>query len=612
MAEQTAPAYGPHNVPLGDKPYSSEFTSLGLETAENLFVEKSTTETALSAYYYVSIPGMKNYILESSPASAACRGLYTTGTGKVFGAWSNQLFEIFSNGDRSFVGQLLSFSGPISFADNSFEMILVDGMAGYTVNLTTGAFAQILDEYFPGIADNDNTKAPSKVCMIDSYFLVNKQNSNEYYWSTPNYVDTAFDMDNPTKTNKWNGLQFGIKLGDSDEIIGMTKNVSLLYLFGRQSIEIHYNTGDYTNQLFSRMSNALINFGCSAPNSIAQFANSVYWIGTDRSSGGTIGIFTSSNDFMPSRISTKGIESIMADMSTSEDALSYVYSQEGNTFITWYFPSGGKTLVYDVSTGAWHTRTHYDYVTGIKSAYYGLYTTAGFGKILIGDRLGDAVYVLDPNQYYNNNSDGVGVNYIRREKTTPINFNMARMVRYKSLQLLMQQGVGLNVGFTDNTSRTEFKNYYNSLGVACPNGTAYFYKAGTTILQDTYNQITGGVVKSNPVVLDGNGLATVFLQPLAYDVVIRNPDNSVFLELKNIGTIPVGYDPKAMISWSNDSGKSWSNEREIALGKLGEFNKRSRMTLLGAGRNRVWKIVITEPVQVVIAGLLVDWDGLAR
>lgn len=519
MAEPVlgAPTTGPYNIPLGDKPYSAP-SSIGLEVCENWFVERSTNETGLAPYYYKSIPGLDLYCAETTNNSAACRGLYTTGTGKVFGVWSNQIFEIAQDGTKSYVGDLLSFGGEVSFADNSFEMILVDGVAGYTVNLTTGVFAQIKDEYFPGIADNDVTKAPTRVAMIDTYFIVNKQNSNEYYWSTANYKPYAFDMDNPTKMNVWNGLQFGQKLGDSDEIIGMTQCSNLLWLFGRQSIEVHYNSGDYEGQLFSRVSNALINFGCHAPNSIVRFSTNVFWIGSDRA--GTTGIFTAGSDFLPTRISTRGVESVMESMPKYDDAISYVYAADGHIFIVFYFPSGDTTFVYDVVTQAWHKRTKYDYITGQTSAWTALYSTFGHGRSIVGDRLGDALYVLDSDKYANDNPSGTGINYINRVKTSPIILNMGKMTRYKTFQLIMQQGVGL--------------------------------------------------INNTP-------------------------------EL-------VGRDPKAMISWSNDSGKSWSNEREVGLGRIGEYSKRTRLTTLGTARNRVWKIRITDPVQCVMAGMLVDYD----
>lgn len=513
---------GPYSIALGDKPYAAPYTSVGLEQCENLYVEKAITETSTFPYYYVSIPGMKVWSKSTASATAACRGMYTSCTGLLYAVFGNKLFRFNNNGTRDEIGELDSYTGTVSFADNGIELILVDGMAGYIVVMSSNDFSKITDEYFPGVADNDPTKAPNKVVCIDTYFLVNKQGSNEYYWSTPGYTDVAFDSDHPTVFNKWNGLQFGKKIGDSDEIVTMCKSVSLLWLFGPQSIEVHYDTGDYQGQLFARVSNALINFGCSAKNSVVNFANNVFWIGSDKN--GTVGIFTASTDFMPQRISTRGVESYIQSMPDFTDAIAFTYAADGHAFICWYFPSGNQTWCFDVVTQSWHQRTHYAYETGESSAYYGLYTAFAYGKNLIGDRLTNAVYELDSDYFVNDNHDGENVNYIQRIKTTPVQLNYGKLTRYKTFQLLMQQGQGLTVD-------------------------------------------------------DAN---------------------------------LVGRDPKAMIAWSNDSGNTLSAERDVGIGKQGNYSKRTRLTMLGSGRNRCWRIRITDPIRVIIAGVLVDFETLGR
>lgn len=518
---QQAPT-GPYSVALGDKPYSAPYTSAGKEICENFYVEKAITETSTVPYYYVSIPGMRLFSQSTGPSTAACRGLFTTGTNKLYGVWSNKLFEIATDGTREEVGTLNSYTGTVSFADNGIEMCIVDGKAGYIVVMTSNSFAQITDEYFPGVADNDPTKAPTRVFCIDTYFLVNKQNSNEYYWSTPGYTDVAFDSDHPTVFNKWNGLQFGKKIGDSDSIVTMGKCVNLLWLFGKQSIEVHYDTGDYNNQLFARVNNALINFGCSAKDSVATYANSVFWMGADKS--GTVGIFTASTDFMPTRISTRGVESYIQSMETYTDAIAFSYSADGHAFICWYFPDGNQTWCYDITTQAWHKRTHYAYETGVVSAHYGLYSTYWSGMNVIGDRLTNALYMYDLDYFVNDDHNGADVNYIQRIKTTPVQMNYGKLTRYKTFQAIMQQGSGESSD-------------------------------------------------------DANG---------------------------------VGRDPHAMIAWSNDYGNSWSNERDVVIGRQGEYGKRTRITNIGMGRYRTWRIRVTDPIRVILAGVLVDFDVMSR
>lgn len=42
-------------LPLGAKPYSQPYNSVGKEICQNLYVETSTTETAKAQYYYIKI-----------------------------------------------------------------------------------------------------------------------------------------------------------------------------------------------------------------------------------------------------------------------------------------------------------------------------------------------------------------------------------------------------------------------------------------------------------------------------------------------------------------------------------------------------------------------------
>jgi hypothetical protein len=67
-----------------------------------------------------------------------------------------------------------------------------------------------------------------------------------------------------------------------------------------------------------------------------------------------------------------------------------------------------------------------------------------------------------------------------------------------------------------------------------------------------------------------------------------------------------GSDPKAMLQWSTDGGYSWSNELWASVGKIGERRTRVRWRRLGRSRDRVFKVVITDPVRVAIVGASVQ------
>lgn len=70
-----------------------------------------------------------------------------------------------------------------------------------------------------------------------------------------------------------------------------------------------------------------------------------------------------------------------------------------------------------------------------------------------------------------------------------------------------------------------------------------------------------------------------------------------------------GEDPKAMLSWSDDGGRSWSGEYMGSIGKLGEYRYRAIWRRLGQARNRVYRLRITDPVRVTIMGAFGDVQG---
>ena len=63
-----------------------------------------------------------------------------------------------------------------------------------------------------------------------------------------------------------------------------------------------------------------------------------------------------------------------------------------------------------------------------------------------------------------------------------------------------------------------------------------------------------------------------------------------------------GSDPQAMLSWSNDGGYSYGNELWASIGKIGERRSRVKWRRLGKARDRVYKVVVSDPVPVVFTG----------
>jgi len=73
--------------------------------------------------------------------------------------------------------------------------------------------------------------------------------------------------------------------------------------------------------------------------------------------------------------------------------------------------------------------------------------------------------------------------------------------------------------------------------------------------------------------------------------------NSFELDIETgIGDLTV-INPQAMLRWSDDGGKTWSNEHWVSLGQMGEYTKRARWRRLGKARSRIFEVTITDAVK---------------
>jgi len=62
----------------------------------------------------------------------------------------------------------------------------------------------------------------------------------------------------------------------------------------------------------------------------------------------------------------------------------------------------------------------------------------------------------------------------------------------------------------------------------------------------------------------------------------------------------VGADPQAMLRWSNDGGSTWSKEYWTSIGKIGKYKNRAIWRRLGMARDRVFEVVVSDPINAVI------------
>lgn len=297
-------------------------TANNLQRMQNFFPEKTT-----DGWKLISYPGY--HLLGAVANNAACRGAFYTSTGQLFSVNGNTVYEIGSGGSSSSRGTISSSTGIVHFADNGITLlIVVDTVNAYTVTLSSGSPTLIADANFP--------TSPKGAAFIDGYFVVCKGSTGQFYLSQ------LYDG------TDWTPIQYATAEYAGDYLNDIRRIGSQLYLFGAQTIEVWYDTGN-SSFPFERVNGATLNIGAASSTSIAVLKDTAYFIGSSQS--GQRPIFALSQGAV-TKISTPYIESLIWT-SLVPNWEGYCFSNDGHDFYVIQNSASGGVLVYDITYGCW-------------------------------------------------------------------------------------------------------------------------------------------------------------------------------------------------------------------------------------------------------------------
>lgn len=208
-----------------------------------------------------------------------------------------------------------------------------------TVTVTLAEFGVISDPGFD---------APSHIAFIDGWLIVNRVGTQAFATSGPVPYTLIFPV-----------LFFALKDSQSDDLQGLQELNRELWLIGERASEIWFNAGG-ANFAFQRIPGAAPPIGTSAPQSIAQFGDSLMWLGRTLQ-GENIVIQT--QQYSWKRASQHGVENQITKYPLVADAFAYAYEDTGHLFYVLTFPTADRTWVFD-GNGTWHERLSYDATTG--------------------------------------------------------------------------------------------------------------------------------------------------------------------------------------------------------------------------------------------------------
>jgi hypothetical protein len=363
-------------------------------------------------------PGLLNL---ATIGSGPIRGLWTfsSDNSTAFVVSGNELYKINTSYAATLLGSIPG-TGPVSMADNGFQLFIACNGPSYIYNNSTNVFGQIIDPDFPGAVS---------VGYIDGYFVFNEPNSQRI-WVTQLLDGTSID---PT--------DYASAEGSPDGVVGLIVDHREVWVYGTNSVEVWYDAGtpDFPLQ---RIQGAFNEIGCISAYTIAKMDNGLFWLGADARGQG---IVYRANGYTGQRISTHAVEWQIQQYGNLTDALAYTYQQDGHSFYVLIFPSANTTWVYDVATGAWHERAGWS--DGSFTRHRSNCQMAFNNEIIVGDYQNGNIYAFDLNTYADN---GQIQKWLRSWRALPTGQNNLKRTAQHAMQLDMESGVGLATGQGSN------------------------------------------------------------------------------------------------------------------------------------------------------------------
>lgn len=357
--------------------YTEASKNLDCQACINLFPAMGESGTAKVVRALYGTPGTRPLV---TSADGTVRGMHPpTSGGAAIVVIGSTIYRMSTDFVLTSIGLADELTTPVKIDDNGLQAVIVTGPRGYVVDLKTNKVTQINDEAFYG-ADN--------VDFLNTYAIFNKPGTNVFYVSGSNEI--TFDA-----------LDFATAESNYEPIITHLVNHDQIIFFKQSVTEIWRPSGN-ADFPFVRDTNASIEHGCEARDSVASLDNTVFWLGKNVDGGG---IVYRLQGYTPTRVSTSAIEAEILTYSTREDAVAYAYQQAGHTFYVLSFPSGNATWVYDVSTGMWHQRAYLNPRTGTLGRHRSNSHMFFAGLHVVGDYENGNIYALDLNYFMDGASD---------------------------------------------------------------------------------------------------------------------------------------------------------------------------------------------------------------
>lgn len=374
-------------VPLLDGPYQYRSAIAGARRCVNLYPEINppNSQAPVQVTHHLT-PGLDLMTTVSAPTVGQYHrlGMYLATNGELFVAISGKVYYVDSDFEFTEVGTILNSVEPLSWADNGLALVIVNGTStGYSINLSDHSFGTIGTGYY----------AANKVAYIDTFFVFNRADTNQFYISLSNATHAML-----TGGTAFDSLDIAGKTGAPDDIDAIIALEGELWLLGSLTSEVWAGSGN-AEFAFERIPGALIEHGIAARHSVAKTDKAIYFLSKDVSGKA---IVVRSNGYSLEKISPHAMdEAIQAYSAGVADAFGYCRQQDGHAFYVLHFPTADKTWAIELATGQVHEWESMD-ANGDEHRHRGNCYVSAYGYNLVGDFENPNLYALSPTTYTDN------------------------------------------------------------------------------------------------------------------------------------------------------------------------------------------------------------------
>lgn len=396
--------------------YKGISPTMAADTAINVYMDTREVPGSAKQVALIGTPGL---LLESTVATAGCRGWFTQ-DGRTWVVVGGTIYERTAAATYVFRGTVSNDGLPVTFVSNGLaggQLAIVGGNELVVITLSTNAVSR------PSLPFSN----PVMIAFLDGYGLINQRDTATVWFSA---------LEDFTS---WDALDFFARSGTSDNVIGIAVSRDRVWCLGSKTTTLFYDSGDADTPFLPYPGTAM-QVGLVSPYLLGLQSDVLYWVAEGSKSQRRV---VRATDPSAEPISTPPIDLFLSRCSTLDDATMLVYEQDGHAFVCVTCPSSSEdvqTYAFDVREQMWHARAGWNSTTGRYTRWRVQGVAAVDGDVLVGDSVTGALYTLEP-EVYTDNGD-----IIKRERTTPYLSADAEWLFIDQFELGMQPGVGLSTG----------------------------------------------------------------------------------------------------------------------------------------------------------------------